>query len=207
VPHISRIGRVGLNTSQYGSQYRIVLKNLSYESYYTKNDALYQNVPIEIIRQITISVNSNNTKVGSPINLSIVYTGVFNFNIYNSTPFIKNTIDIQYFGYYENGSTDMLVYNNKPNATKYFIENASPISFQPAGTFATSALGMKVRLTPTEAAANKTWIFCGGFFETFSNNTGWVGIFNNKTFARETVENSTVINKLSNSCVKVKVYG
>ncbi|MGC8651869.1 MAG: hypothetical protein ACP5UH_01290 [Candidatus Micrarchaeia archaeon] len=203
----ARIGSASAPTTTTSqSQYNVVLKNLSYESYYFKNGKLYQNVPIEIVNNITINPSSNTVTVGSILNLSIIYTGTFNFNLYDTTPFIKNTVDIQYFGYYENGSENMLVYNNRPNATEYFISNATPKAFQPPGMAQNGALGMLVSITPTAAAAGKTWLFCGGFFEAFSNNTGWIGIFNNVTYAKVQISNDIVINRISGRCAEVKVY-
>jgi hypothetical protein len=187
-------------------QYNVVLKNLSYESYFFKDGKLYQNVPIETVDNITITPSANTVKVGNTLNLSLVYTGVFNFDIYYTQPFIENTVDIQYFGYYANGTTGMLVYYNKPNATKYFVENATPKAFSPAGMAANSATGMLVSIKPTAAAAGKTWVFCGGFFEAFSNNTKWVSVFNNVTYTKTNVSNSTVINRISRTCAYVKVY-
>jgi len=189
------------------SQYNVVLKNLSYESYYFKNGKLYQNVPIEVVNNISIAASSNTITVGNTLNLSIVYEGIMNFNLYYTTPFIKNTIDIEYFGYRENGSNSMLVYNNRPNATKFFIENTTPVVFQPANTTQNSAAGVLLHIVPTVYAANKTWIFCGGFFETYSNNTSWVGLFDNITYKMTQVQNHTVINKISGKCVTVRVYG
>ncbi|MEM0150078.1 MAG: hypothetical protein QXW10_04235 [Candidatus Micrarchaeaceae archaeon] len=197
-------GGVATTTIQQ-TQYVVKLKNLSYENYYLKNGNLYQTVPIEIVRNIEISSKEDTVGVGNMLNLSIIYEGTFNFNIYDASPFIANTIDVQYLGYYENGSKIMLVYNNRPNATQYFVINGTS-ELAPSGMAQNSAIGMNVRVKPTSLAANKTWVLCGGYFEAFANNTGWVNIFNNLTYQRENHSNSTIINMISSNCIKVYVH-
>jgi len=214
VAYPGMFNHVNLNTNKSGtstvvqsSLYIIKLKNLSYENYYLKNGNLYQTVPIEIVKNISISANRSTVSVNETLNLSLIYTGIFNFNIYNSSSFVKGTIDIQYFGYYENNTNGMLVYNNKPNATKYFVSIATPKAFAPPGMPENTALGMEVYIKPTAFAANKTWVFCGGYFEAFANNTNWVSTFNNVTYTKEAISNSSIINIISSRCIRVNVHG
>ncbi|MCL4389753.1 MAG: hypothetical protein M1528_03135 [Candidatus Marsarchaeota archaeon] len=183
-----------------------VLKNLTYVNLYTtKGHTFVATVPAIEVNSINVSVSSSNLNVNQTLYINVTYRGTFNFAAYNLTAFVKKTVGIDYFGYYQSGSNTMYVYNNRPGASSYFRSTGESKEFTPQGASQQDEVVFSTSAIPTENASGKSWFICGGAFIAFSNDTSWVGAFNNLTYYMRNVDNSTIINKLSGSCSEVHV--
>jgi hypothetical protein len=186
-------------------QYISKLKNLTAEYLYNSTTKkLVANVTINSVNNITLNISSA-PQVGQHFYVNITYNGIFNFIEYNSSAYVSNIISIKYVGFYENGSSDMLVYNNRPNVSDYFYEPSAPFDYTPKNSDLFNYTAISFNITPTANASGKEWVFCGGEFVTYKNNSNWGNLFNNLTFEKKSTENSTVIDMISSKCVSALV--
>jgi len=183
------------------------IKNLTSESlYYKSNMSLIGNVVISNIYSVGVTASPAMVQAGSVMNVSVLYTGEFGFDTYNSTPYLNATREVHYFGFYQEGANNMLVYENRPNVSNYFelLFNETVIG-TPPGYSDTKYLSINFKVVPTANASGKTWDFCGGVFMSYSNNTNWGTEFNDLSFNRQNASNSTIFNKISGKCALVTV--
>lgn len=209
LPHTTKsLGTTTVTSSQSNTNsYISRLKNLTYEYIYAPKNS----EPVALVQMIgisSISTNSSNNTVkpGGLLGLHILYHGYFGFDTgqYNSSAFLRNTINLYYFGYRSPGANNLLVYDNVANVTKYFtLKNTSmevPNGMNPANYLEETAY-----ITPTANAIGKSWYFCGGIFVTYSNNTNSGGIFSKLSFNGTDIDNSSVLNYVSDNCTSVSV--
>ncbi len=185
---------------------RATLKNLTYETLTNiKTGRFYRTLEVYGIHSITINLSKSNAAPGNNITLRILYNGTFNFGVYNVSAFLNNVIQLNYFGFYQRGAKDMLVYNNKPNVTDYFIVSKNPYITTPLGYSANNYTETIVNVTPTVNASGKDWLFCGGTFLIYKNYTDWPDVFNRLTYNRTDLSNSSIINYISGTCKELVV--
>lgn len=183
-----------------------VLKNLTYVDLYSfSTRKLVSQIPVISISSINASVNTPSAAPGKKIHVSVIYNGTFNFNNYNVSAFLNKTVNIYYYGYYSNGSDTMYVPGSEPNSTRYFTFVGNSNIITPPGASPASELELSLNITPTVNATGKVWSICGGVFIAFKNDSSWVSYFNNLTYHRTDVSNSTIFNRISNDCSEVKV--
>jgi len=184
-------------------QNRLISKPKNLTSEYLLNKTSGQSRPSVVDDPINVSVviNQSTLQVNRPFRVDIVFNGTFNFLNQNTSGYMQNIVGTEYVGFYSANATDMLVYNNRPNVSTYFTLGSPAYEFTPSGANPYNTSAILFNLTPTAATVGKTWYFCGGEFMTFKNNTGYSGIFDNLTYARIAVRNSTVINLMSPQCV------
>lgn len=195
-----------LTNSSTVQDYVAKIKNLTSESLYYKNNmSLIGNVVISNISSVGITASPARVQPGSVLNVSVLYTGEFGFDIYNSTPYLNATREVHYFGFYQEGTNNMLVYVNRPNVSNYFALLNDTVIGTPPGYSDTKYLSIDFKVVPTANASGKTWDFCGGVFMSYSNNTNWGTEFNDLSFNRQNASNSIVFNKISGRCTLVTV--
>ena len=192
-------------TIQQATEYS-VLKNLTYVSLYTTNGHKFvATIPAIVVNSINVSVSSSDLNVNQTLYINVTYHGTFNFAAYNVSAFVHNTISIDYFGYLQNGSSNMYVYNNNPQSEHYLRGTGASRVFTPANASQQNEIVFSTSAIPTANASGKSWYICGGIFIGFSNDTTWVDAFNNLTYYMKSADNSTIINKLSNDCKEVHI--
>lgn len=193
----------GTQATTAAPDFNVVLHNLTHEYYYYKsNGTQYSEVPIALVRRINVSVKPNTLVANGTINVFVTYYGIFNFGKYNAGPFLGNTIEIYYFGYFKNGSRKMLVYGNHPNSMDYFTEASPPQTFVPRAN-QSGLMETDFSINPMQSALGNIWVICGGYFETFKNNTNWVNEFNNLSYNEVNFQNDSIINLISSNCTQV----
>ncbi len=180
------------------------LKNLTSEYLYNKTSKASKVVIVNNPVSANVTINSTSLQVGKAFSVKILFNGTFDFT-QNTTAYVRNIINIEYVGFYNNGADDMLVYNNRPNVTDYFTLATQAHEYAPPNADAFNTTAIEFNLTPTSNTMGETWYFCGGEFITYENQTDRGAIFNNVTFNRLNVDNSTVINLISKQCVSRSV--
>lgn len=181
------------------------IKNLTSISLYNKTTGqLVKNATVQSVSSISITSSTSSISTGQRLTLTILYSGIFSYNLYNASSYISKVANTNYFGFYTLGSSDMLVLNNMANASNYFIILGPSYIYTPKGYSIYNYTATVYNVTPTSAASGKTWYFCGGNFLAYSNST-WVPIFDNVTFFRQNVATSSYINTISSQCVPVTV--
>ncbi len=188
-------------------KYIAKIKNLTSESlYYQNNMTLFENVTISKINSVNVSAYPGAVQPGSTLYVNVTYTGEFGFDLYNSSPYLNATREVHYFGFYQQGTDKMLVYENKANVSSYFqlLYNKTVIG-TPRGYNDTKYLSIDFQVVPMQNASGKSWYFCGGAFMSYANNTNWGNEFNNLTFNMKDASNATVFNIISSRCTLVKV--
>lgn len=185
---------------------RATLKNLTYENLTSiSTGKFYKTIEIYGIRSIAINLSTGSATPGSNITLTVLYNGTFNFGVYNASAFLNHVVQLNYFGFYQNGAKDMLVYNNRPNVTDYFTISKNPYITTPPGYNPYNYTETVVNVTPTVNASGKYWMFCGGTFLIYNNYTDWPNVFNRITYNRTDLSNSSVINYISSTCKELAV--
>ncbi len=183
-----------------------VLKNLTYvDLYSTRNGTLTATIPVISVRSIGVSLSSRNISVNQTLYINVTYNGTFNFNNYNVTAFLRHTVNVYYFGYYQNGTNRMYVYDNRPGSERYFRSVGSSTVSTPPNASLASELRLSTSAAPTANATGKAWFVCGGVFIAYSNDTNWTAAFNNLTYNMKDAGNSTVTNQISGDCQMVNV--
>ncbi len=185
---------------------RASLKNLTYENLTSiSTGKFYKTIEIYGIRSVAINLSASSATPGRNITLSVLYNGTFNFGVYNASAFLDRVVQLNYFGFYQKGAGDMLVYNNRPNVTDYFTISKTPYITTPQGYNPYNYTETIVNVTPTVNASGKQWMFCGGTFLVYSNYTDWPNVFNRLTYNRTDLSNSSVINYISRTCKELVV--
>ncbi len=183
------------------------LKNITYEYLYKAGaKSPYATVKMIGISNISSNASSKTVYPGKLFSVRMLYHGYFGFNsvTYNSTAFLKNTMDLYYFGYREAGAHNLLVYDNVNNVSSYFaLKNTSMSS--PPGLNPVNYLMETAYLEPTANASGKSWEFCGGIFITYLNNTDGGQVFGALSYNGTYVYNSSLLNFVSNNCTSVDV--
>ncbi|MDE1869317.1 MAG: hypothetical protein KGH60_05140 [Candidatus Micrarchaeota archaeon] len=165
---------------------------------------LTKNATVQSVSSVSITSTTSSVSPGQRLTLTILYSGIFSYNLYNASSYLDKVTNINYFGFYTQGSNDMLVLNNMANASDYFVILGSPSVYTPKGYSPYNYTATVFNVTPTSAASGKTWYFCGGNFLAYANST-WVPIFDNVTFFRQNVSTESYINTISSQCVPVTV--
>ncbi len=207
IAQVNSSGAGGSTASASNISYVARIKNLTSESLFYKNNmTLIGNVVISRIYNVSVSAAPVVVQPGSILYVNVSYYGDFGFDVYNSTPYLNATREVHYFGFYQQGTNNMLVYENRPNVSNYFelLYNRTVIG-TPKGYNNTKYLSIDFQVVPTQNASGKSWEMCGGVFMSYSNNTNWGTEFNNLTFNRENSSNFTVFNMISGKCALVKV--
>ncbi len=204
------LGNVKINISHPASspqpQYTSRIRNLTGEYLYNYTTRkLVSNITIDRLFNVTINLSNSSLAVGKRFYANATYNGIFNFMVYNATAYVNDVIDIKYIGFYENGSDNMLVYNNRRNVSNYFNQVSTPEDYTPRNANLFNYTAISFNLTPTTNASGHEWFFCGGEFFAYKNNSNWGTIFNNLTFERKTVDNSSIINMISGKCASAYV--
>ncbi len=182
------------------STYSTINNLSSIRIYNTSTGALIGIYNTYTVNNVSISLNRTHALPRQKISVNVLYIGRFNLTDY----FLAKTLGVHYFGYSEYGSNTMLVYNNAPNASKYFKLAGLPYVYTPNGLDTRYFLQYTVNVTPTEYASNKTWIFCGGSYVAYPVQ-GWQSLFDNVTLSKELISNDSVINVMSRSCATLNV--
>lgn len=198
--------------TQTGSQNNVIagqisrVKNITYEYIYADNGKPEGTAEMVGIKSITVNPSAYNVQPGKTFSIHILYSGYFGFDTgdYNSSAFLRNTVDLYYFGYRSAGAKNLIVYNNLANVSKYFILKNSTMEV-PAGLNPSNYLQETVYLEPTSNASGKDWNFCGGLFLAYFNDTHYGDQFNYLSFNGTYFHNSSLLNILSNNCTGVKV--
>ncbi|MEM3841224.1 MAG: hypothetical protein QXN59_00820 [Candidatus Micrarchaeaceae archaeon] len=182
------------------------LKNLTYVDLYSfSTNKLVSQIPVVKVSSINVTLNRSSAAPGNRVHVGVIYNGTFNFNNYNVSAFLSNTINIYYYGFYPNGSDYMYVLGSEPNSTKYFKDTSDSQIVTPAGSSPSQELELVLNITPTANATGKVWYICGGVYITFKNESNWPTQFSSLTYSRSDVSNSTTLNMVSRKCSSMEV--
>ncbi|MEM0148247.1 MAG: hypothetical protein QXY10_01490 [Candidatus Micrarchaeaceae archaeon] len=174
----------------------VSIKNLTSE--YIKNSNASYTAIINMPKNVSIHLSTNNASLGTKVNITIYYYGTFGFLKYNSSAYLKSIENIYYFTFHTLGGATLLY--GMQNASNYFqlIKNKTEVT-NPPNMNPYEYMQADFTIVPMPAASNKTWYFCGGIFITFLNGT-YAGKLNYLAHNNTHAYNESVINLISNNC-------